>query len=167
MDWDRPQEDEFALCLMGQPSFYTHLAFPNRWPVDFDWLDFRGITEARQAKWANALAGYQASGRRFDTIVLDPPAFAKSRGQLEAATRAYHDLNRRALNLLNPGGVLISCSCSQHMGEANLLEVIAQAAIETGRTLRVLERRAQALDHPVLLTVPETLYLKCLILELA
>lgn len=121
----------------------------------------------READVFNALAGYQASGRRFDTIVLDPPAFAKSRGQLEAATRAYHDLNRRALNLLNPGGVLISCSCSQHMGEANLLEVIAQAAIETGRTLRVLERRAQALDHPVLLTVPETLYLKCLILELA
>ena len=120
----------------------------------------------READVVNSLAGYQASGRRFDTIVIDPPAFAKSRGQIEAATRAYHDLNRRALNLLNPGGVLISCSCSQNMSEANLLEVIAQASVETGRTLRVLDRRAQALDHPVLLTVPETLYLKCLILEL-
>ncbi len=120
----------------------------------------------READVVNSLAGYQASGRRFDTIVIDPPAFAKSRGQVEAATRAYHDLNRRALNLLNPGGVLISCSCSQNMSEASLLEVIAQASVETGRTLRVLDRRAQALDHPVLLTVPETLYLKCLILEL-
>ena len=120
----------------------------------------------READVVNSLAGYHASGRRFDTIVIDPPAFAKSRGQVEAATRAYHDLNRRALNLLNPGGVLISCSCSQNMSEASLLEVIAQASVETGRTLRVLDRRAQALDHPVLLTVPETLYLKCLILEL-
>ena len=130
--------------------------------------DANGITNIRfrEADVLNSLAGYQANGRRFDTIVIDPPAFAKSKTHLEAAERAYQDLNRRALGLLNPGGILISCSCSQHMSEARLFEVIAQASLETGRTLRVLERRAQSLDHPVLLTVPETLYLKCLILEI-
>ena len=130
--------------------------------------DANGITNIkfREADVFNSLAGYNASGRRFDTIVIDPPAFAKSNSQLAAAEKAYRDLNRRALSLLNPGGVLISCSCSQHMSEALLFDGIAQASIETGRPLRVLERRIQSMDHPVLLTVPETLYLKCLILEL-
>jgi 23S rRNA (cytosine1962-C5)-methyltransferase len=112
-----------------------------------------------------ALNGHAAARRVFDTIVLDPPAFAKSRGHFEAAARAYKDLNRRALSLLAPGGVLVSCSCSHHVSEADLLGLIAQASLETRRTLRVLERRTQAADHPVLLTVPETLYLKCLIFQ--
>jgi 23S rRNA (cytosine1962-C5)-methyltransferase len=113
----------------------------------------------------DALSGYAAARRTFDTIVLDPPAFAKSRGHLESAARAYKEINRRALSLLKPGGVLVTCSCSHHMGEADLLGVIAEAAVETRRDLRVIERRTQAADHPILLTVPETHYLKCLILE--
>ncbi len=103
--------------------------------------------------------------RRFDTIVLDPPAFAKSRSNLDAAIRAYKEINLRALRLLNPGGILVSCSCSHHLSEAELLGVIADAAADAQRTVRILERRMQAPDHPVLLSVPETLYLKCLILE--
>jgi 23S rRNA (cytosine1962-C5)-methyltransferase len=103
--------------------------------------------------------------RRFDTVVLDPPAFAKSRSNLEAAVRAYKEINLRALRLLASGGVLVSCSCSHHLSEAELLGVISDAARDAGRTVRILERRMQAQDHPVLLSVPETLYLKCLILE--
>ncbi len=102
---------------------------------------------------------------RYSTIVLDPPAFAKSRKQLDAAARGYKEINLRALRLLEPGGILVTCSCSHHMSEAMLLEIVAEAALEAGKTLRVLERRTQAADHPILLTVPETLYLKCLILQ--
>jgi 23S rRNA (cytosine1962-C5)-methyltransferase len=101
----------------------------------------------------------------FDALVLDPPAFAKSRGHVDAARRAYKEINRRALSLLAPGGVLITCSCSHHFSEADLLEVLAESSLETKRSLRILERRTQASDHPILLTVPETLYLKCLILQ--
>jgi 23S rRNA (cytosine1962-C5)-methyltransferase len=98
-------------------------------------------------------------------IVLDPPAFTKSRKQVDDAARGYKEINLRALRLLDPGGILVTCSCSHHMSEAMLLEIVAQAALDAGKTLRVVERRAQAADHPILLTVPETLYLKCLILE--
>jgi 23S rRNA (cytosine1962-C5)-methyltransferase len=119
----------------------------------------------RETDVSQALAGFAAGHRRFDTIVLDPPAFAKSRSHKDAAARAYKDLNRRALNLLAPGGVLITCSCSHHMSEADFLEAVAEASIETGRKLRILERRTQASDHPILLTVPETLYLKCLVFQ--
>lgn len=101
----------------------------------------------------------------FDTIVLDPPAFAKSRSNIESAARGYKEINQRALRLLRPGGVLVTCSCSHHFSEAMLLQAVAEAALDAGRTLRVLERRTQAQDHPILLTVPETHYLKCLILE--
>lgn len=102
---------------------------------------------------------------RYATIILDPPAFAKSRKQVDAAARGYKEINLRALRLLEPGGVLATCSCSHHMSEAMLLEIVAEAALEAGKTLRVLDRRTQASDHPILLTVPETLYLKCLILQ--
>jgi 23S rRNA (cytosine1962-C5)-methyltransferase len=98
-------------------------------------------------------------------LVLDPPAFAKSKRNLEPAATAYKEINLRALRLLQPGGVLVTCSCSHHLSEASLLEIVAQASLDAGRTLRVLERRTQAQDHPILLTVPETHYLKCLILE--
>jgi 23S rRNA (cytosine1962-C5)-methyltransferase len=97
--------------------------------------------------------------------VLDPPAFAKSRRAVEDAVRGYKEINLRALRLLDRGGVLVTCSCSHHMSEAALLEIIAEAALDAAKTLRVLERRTQAADHPILLTVPETHYLKCLILE--
>jgi len=126
-----------------------------------------GLTNVafRQADVFDLLGGLSAAGRRYSTIVLDPPAFAKSRDSLEAAARGYREINRRALELLEPRGRLATCSCSHHMSEAMLLEVIAQASLDAGRMLRVLERRTQALDHPILLTVPETHYLKCLILE--
>lgn len=118
--------------------------------------------EFRQADVFEYLAGLR---HKYSTIILDPPAFAKSRKQLEDAARGYKDINVRALKLLEPGGVLVTCSCSHHIGESLLLEIVAEAALDAGRTLRVLERRTQAADHPILLTVPETLYLKCLILE--
>jgi 23S rRNA (cytosine1962-C5)-methyltransferase len=103
--------------------------------------------------------------RKYSMVVLDPPAFAKSRKQLDDAARGYKEINLRALRLLEPGGILVTCSCSHHASEAMLLQIVAEAALEAGRTLRILERRTQAADHPMLLTVPETLYLKCLILE--
>jgi 23S rRNA (cytosine1962-C5)-methyltransferase len=111
------------------------------------------------------LAGYASSHRQFSLVVLDPPAFAKSRRNLEAAIAGYKEINLRALRLLPPGGILVTCSCSHHLSEATFLELIAQAALDSKRTLRVLERRTQSQDHPILLTVPETHYLKCLILE--
>jgi 23S rRNA (cytosine1962-C5)-methyltransferase len=119
----------------------------------------------READVFDLLAGYDAAGRRFDTIVLDPPAFAKSRAAVGGALRGYYEINQRALRLLAPGGVLVTCSCSHHVGEAALLETVARAALDARRTLRVLERRTQAADHPILLTMPETHYLKCLALE--
>jgi 23S rRNA (cytosine1962-C5)-methyltransferase len=119
----------------------------------------------REANVFDLLAGRRDAGRPYSTIVLDPPAFAKSRENIEGALRGYKEINLRALQLLGPGGVLVTCSCSHHVNESALAEVVASAALDAGRTLRVLERRAQAQDHPILLTVPETLYLKCLILE--
>lgn len=105
--------------------------------------------------------------RRYSMVVLDPPAFTKTRRQLDDAARGYKEINMRALRLLDAGGILVACSCSHHVSEAMLLEIVAQASLDAGKTLRVLERRTQASDHPILLTVPETLYLKCLILEVA
>jgi 23S rRNA (cytosine1962-C5)-methyltransferase len=126
-----------------------------------------GLTnvEFREEDAFDVLSRYAAARRMFDTVVLDPPAFAKSRKQLDGAMRGYKDINLRALKLLGPGGVLVTCSCSHHVSEAMLLEVVAAASLDAGKTLRVLERRMQAQDHPVLLTVPETHYLKCLILQ--
>lgn len=121
----------------------------------------------READAFDALVSHASARRHFDLVVLDPPAFAKSRRQLEGAARGYKDINVRALRLLEPGGVLVTNSCSHHMSEAMMLEILAEAALDAGRTLRVLERRVQAQDHPILLTVPETLYLKCLILQVA
>ncbi len=119
----------------------------------------------READVFDVLSGYASARRSFDAIVLDPPAFAKSRKQLDGAMRGYKDINLRALRLLGPGGVLVTCSCSHHVSEAMLLEVVAEASLDAGRMLRVLERRTQAQDHPILLTVPETMYLKCLVLQ--
>jgi 23S rRNA (cytosine1962-C5)-methyltransferase len=116
----------------------------------------------RQADMFEYLGGLT---RRYSMIVLDPPAFAKSRKALDDAARGYKEINLRALRLLDPGGILVTCSCSHHVGEGMLLQIVAEAALDAGKTVRVLERRTQASDHPILLTVPETLYLKCLILE--
>jgi 23S rRNA (cytosine1962-C5)-methyltransferase len=124
-----------------------------------------GNIEFREADVFDLLAGYASARREFSLVVLDPPAFAKSRRALEGATAGYKEINLRALRLLPPGGILVTCSCSHHFSEAMLLETVAAAALDAGRTLRVIERRTQAADHPILLTVPETHYLKCLILE--
>jgi 23S rRNA (cytosine1962-C5)-methyltransferase len=121
-----------------------------------------GNVHFRQADVFEFLSGLE---RRYSMVVLDPPAFAKSRRAVEDAARGYKDINFRALRLLDSGGVLVTCSCSHHMSEGAFFEVIAQAALDAGKTLRALERRTQASDHPILLTVPETMYLKCLVLE--
>ncbi len=105
-------------------------------------------------------------GFRYDMIVLDPPGFAKNKESLDAALRGYKEINNRAMRLLCPGGVLMTCSCSHHVSEGLFAEMLADAAKDAGCWTRVLERRIQAADHPVLLTVPETLYLKCFILEI-
>jgi len=122
----------------------------------------------REIEWVEAnafdlLRDYADAGRRYDTIVLDPPAFAKSKSNLETALPAYKELNLRALKMLRSGGILVTCSCSYHVAHSMLLEVLAQACRDVHRNLRILESRTQAKDHPMLLAVPETAYLKCFI----
>lgn len=119
----------------------------------------------REANAFDYLSGLAQARRAFETVVLDPPAFAKSKSNLDAALRGYKEINFKALKLLARRGILVTCSCSHHVSEADLMGVLAQAALDAGRTLRVLERRTQAQDHPILLTVPETLYLKLFICE--
>jgi len=104
-----------------------------------------------------------AAGRQYDTIVLDPPAFARSRRALQTALRGYKELNLRALKMLRPGGILVTCCCSYHVGEGEFVEMLASAAVDAHRSVRILERRGQSKDHPVVLTIPETSYLKCVI----
>jgi 23S rRNA (cytosine1962-C5)-methyltransferase len=107
------------------------------------------------------------AGERYDTVVLDPPAFAKTKRDLPRARRAYKEINLRAMKLLSPGGILITCSCSYHLWRELFEETLRSAAADAGRTMRVREWRGQAADHPVVLTIPETRYLKCAILERA
>jgi 23S rRNA (cytosine1962-C5)-methyltransferase len=122
----------------------------------------------REIEWieANAfdlLKDYASSGQRYDTIVLDPPPFAKTKRDLDAAFRGYKELNLRALKMLRPGGVLVTCSCSYHVSQSDFIETLSAAALDARRALRLAEMRGQAKDHPVLLNVPETSYLKCVI----
>jgi len=120
-------------------------------------------TEFRTANVFDALREMESGDERFDTIVLDPPAFAKNRSAVRSAARGYKEINLRALKLLNAGGVLITCSCSYHMSEELFLELIADAAQDARRRVQILEKRGQSRDHPVLLGVPETHYLKCVV----
>lgn len=108
---------------------------------------------------------YASAGKQYDAIVLDPPAFAKSKKHLESALRGYKELNLRALKMLRPGGVLVTCSCSFAVSEEDFLAMLTEAAQDARRSVRILEKRTQAMDHPILLGVPETYYLKCLILS--
>jgi len=119
--------------------------------------------EFREGNVFDELRELESGGERFDTIILDPPAFAKNRGSLKAAIRGYKEINLRALKLLNPGGVLITCTCSYHVSEDLFLKIIADAAIDARRRVQIVEKRMQAADHPVLLGMPETYYLKCVI----
>jgi 23S rRNA (cytosine1962-C5)-methyltransferase len=105
------------------------------------------------------------SRARFDAVILDPPAFVKTRAALEGGLAGYKEINLRALKMIKPGGWLVTCSCSYHVSEAALEATVQDAARDAGRWVRLVERRAQARDHPVSLGVPETRYLKCLILE--
>jgi 23S rRNA (cytosine1962-C5)-methyltransferase len=123
---------------------------------------------SRNIEWieANAfdlLRDYADAGRQYDCVVLDPPAFAKSRQALQTALRGYKELNLRALKMLRPGGILVTCSCSYHVSAADLLETVTAAGVDSHRNLRLLESRGAAKDHPVVLGIPETAYLKCLI----
>ena len=121
-----------------------------------------------QVDWIEAdafelLREYEATGQQFDTIVLDPPAFAKSKRAAEGAMRGYKELNLRAMKLLRSGGTLVTCSCSHHVSLADFTDVVAAAASDAARRVQLLETRGAAPDHPAVLTLPETSYLKCLI----
>ena len=118
-----------------------------------------------EANAFDLLRDWSASGVQFDSIVLDPPAFAKSKRAAEGAIRGYKELNLRALKMLRPGGTLVTCSCSHHVGVEEFTAVVAAAAADARRAVRLIERRGAAADHPVLITVPETEYLKCLICQ--
>ncbi len=124
-----------------------------------------GEIEWIEANAFDLLKDYAIAGRQYDTIVLDPPAFAKTKRAVPTALRGYKELNLRALKMLRPGGILVSCSCSFHVSEAEFFAMLGSAAADAGRRVRILEKRGQSLDHPILLNVPETAYLKCVICQ--
>jgi 23S rRNA (cytosine1962-C5)-methyltransferase len=166
-----------AFCYQG--GFALHLAArcSSVTGVDssrpaLEMAEKNALLNGRELEWieANAfdlLRDYAAAERRYDTIVLDPPAFAKSKRDLDKALRGYKELNLRAIKMLRPGGILATCSCSFHVGGAEFLKVVAEAAQDVHRSLRILENRGAAKDHPILINVPETSYLKCLILSVS
>jgi len=121
--------------------------------------------DARAGNVFDELRGLDRLGERFDTIVLDPPAFAKNKASVTNARAGYKEINLRALKLLNPGGVLVTCSCSYNVNEAAFGEIVYEASVDAHAKVTVVEKRMQGRDHPVLLGVPETYYLKCLILR--
>src|SRR5580704_1496998 len=130
--------------------------------------DRNAVLNGREIEWIegnafDVLRDYASAGQRYDAVVLDPPAFAKSKRDLDTAVRGYKELNLRALKMLRPGGILVTCSCSYHVSAAEFLGVVAEAARDAHRELRVLESRGQAKDHPVLMSVPETGYLTCIL----
>src|SRR5262249_50743900 len=121
---------------------------------EIDWMEANAF---------DLLKDYAAAGRQYDAIVLDPPAFAKSKRNLPAAMRGYKELNLRALRMLRPGGTFVTCSCSFAVSEEAFLQMLTEDAQDTHRLVRVLERSGQSKDHPFLLGVPETSYLKCIV----
>jgi 23S rRNA (cytosine1962-C5)-methyltransferase len=125
---------------------------------ELDWIEGNAF---------DLLKDYAAAKRRYDTIILDPPAFAKTKRDLEKALRGYKELNLRALKMLAPGGLLVTCSCSFHVGAQDFLQTVSAAAADGHRSARVLESRGQAKDHPILVNVPETSYLKCFIMTVS
>jgi 23S rRNA (cytosine1962-C5)-methyltransferase len=128
----------------------------------------RLLNAQKPIEWVEAdafelMRKYAGENRRYETIVIDPPAFAKSKKNAEDALRGYKELNLQALKMLRNGGVLVTCSCSFHVSEADFLAMLSSAALDARRNLHIVEKRMQAADHPVLLNVPETHYLKCII----
>ena len=163
-------------CFTFNGAFALHLASVCEEVIGID-VSAEAVAAARRNAELNDLANVQfieanvfdvlremeTSGERFDVIVLDPPAFAKNRASLRSAIRGYKEINLRALKLLNDGGVLVTCTCSYHVSEELFLEIVAAAATDAHRRVQIIEKRMQASDHPVLLGMPETYYLKCLI----
>ena len=163
-----------AFCYQGGFALHVAPKCPSVTGVDssrpaLEMAEKNASLNGREVEWieGNAfdlLREYAATNRRYDTIVLDPPAFAKTRRDLEKALRGYKELNLRAMKMLRPGGILVTCSCSFHVSAADFLKVVADAAHDAHKSLRVIENRGASKDHPTLLNVPETSYLQCLIL---
>jgi 23S rRNA (cytosine1962-C5)-methyltransferase len=121
--------------------------------------------EPREVNVFDELRELEVSGERFETIVLDPPAFAKNKASVPRALAGYKEINLRALKLLSPGGHLLTCSCSYNVDEVLFSQVVEAAAADARATVALVEKRQQATDHPVLIGVPETHYLKCLVVR--
>jgi 23S rRNA (cytosine1962-C5)-methyltransferase len=165
-----------AFCYQG--LFALHAARGAAQVIGVD-SSSDAIEQARENALLNGLANVEfrkenvfaflkaeaAAGRSYDGIVLDPPAFAKSKESVGSASRGYKELNLRAMRLLNPGGTLVTSSCSYNLSESRFLEILRECARDGGVTLRIIEKRGQSPDHPVLLSFPESYYLKCLFLE--
>jgi 23S rRNA (cytosine1962-C5)-methyltransferase len=167
----------FALHLINTNALHPAARCSSVTGVDssrpaLEMAEKNALLNGRELEWieANAfdlLREYSAANRRYDTIVLDPPAFAKTKRDLEKALGGYKELNLRAMKMLRPGGILVTCCCSFHVSPADFLKVVAAAAQDAHKSLRVVEHRGAAKDHPILLNVPETSYLQCLILSVS
>lgn len=166
-------------CFTFQGGFALHMARRAERVIAVD-VSISAIEQGRRNAEINDIANVEfveanafdwlrereQQGEHFDTINLDPPAFAKNRAAIEAAVRGYKEINLRAMKLLTAGGTLITSTCSYHMSEDSFLNLLADAAADAGRSVRIIEKRSQSRDHPVLLSMPETHYLKCAILRL-
>lgn len=165
-------------CFTFQGGFALHLARRAEQVLAVD-ISGAAISQAKrnvelnnaanieliEANVFDLLREMEQAGERFDIINLDPPAFAKNRASVDAATRGYKEINLRAMKMLNAGGTLITSTCSYHMSESAFLNCIADAAADAGRAVQLIEKRTQSRDHPVLISMPETYYLKCMILR--
>jgi 23S rRNA (cytosine1962-C5)-methyltransferase len=166
-------------CFSFHGSFAIHLAAGCDKVTGLD-ISLPAIERARENAALNGLRNiefietnvfdklreYDDAGERFETIVLDPPAFARNRSAREGALRGYKEINLRAMRILSPGGILITCTCSYHVSEPVFQELLEDAARDAGRTLQIIEKRTQGRDHPMMLSLPETFYLKCFVLRL-
>ena len=166
-------------CFTYQGGFALHMAREAEQVIGVD-VSAPAVAQARRNAELNGAANVtlveanafdllremEQAGERFDVINLDPPAFAKNRASIEGAMRGYKEINLRAMKMLTPGGTLITSTCSYHMSEETFMNVIAGAAADAGRGVQLIEKRMQARDHPVLISMPETYYLKCLILKI-
>jgi 23S rRNA (cytosine1962-C5)-methyltransferase len=165
-------------CFTYQGAFALHLAREAEHVIGVD-VSGPAIAQARRNAELNGasniefveanvfdwLREMEQSGERFDVINLDPPAFAKNRASIEGAMRGYKEINLRAMKMLARGGTLITSTCSFHMSEESFLNVLAGAGADAGRSIQLIEKRTQSRDHPVLISMPETYYLKCMIVR--